>query len=232
MYRDTFPTITCDSIVILNLTVLPIKKDSIVQIICEGQSSVVAGNTYTQTGIYRNVLSTPTCDSTVILNLTVLPYKRNTISRIICADETYSVGIHAYNQTGIYRDTLLTAGCDSIITLNLTVVPLPNVSLGTDTSLCFGQSLLLNAGNGFTSYAWNNAVPSIAIKTFTATLTGSYWVRVTDANGCAASDTLYITAIHPLPIVAAVQDTTICAAGTATLTASGGIHYQWMPGGM
>lgn len=232
IYRDTLSAAGCDSIVILNLTVLPAKKDSLVHTICEGQSITAAGNTYTQTGIYRTILPTATCDSTVILNLTVQPYKRNTVNRAICSDQTYTVGAHTYAQTGTYYDTLATAGCDSIVTLHLTVNALPNVYLGADTSLCVGQSLLLNPGNGFVSYSWNDDIPSATTKTFTANLTGSYWVQVTDANGCKASDTTAILTVYPLPVVSAGQDTTICSASDAILTASGGVHYQWMPGGM
>ncbi|WP_018342898.1 gliding motility-associated C-terminal domain-containing protein [Cytophaga aurantiaca] len=232
IFRDTLSTTGCDSIVILNLTVLSAKKDSLLQTICEGQSTTVAGHSYNQTGIYRTIIPTATCDSTVILNLTVLPYKRNTINRVICMNQTYAIGLHVYNQTGTYYDTLATLACDSIVTLHLTVKPLPNIYLGADTSLCVGQSLVLNAGNGFVSYTWNGTSPSATTKTFTANLTGSYWVRVADGNGCVASDTLNIIAIYPLPIVNVGQDTTICAAGAATLSATGGISYQWMPGGM
>ena len=46
-----------------------------------------------------------------------------------------------------------TATDDIIVTVN----PLPNIDLGTDTTLiCAGTSETLDAGTGFTSYLWND----------------------------------------------------------------------------
>ncbi len=62
------------------------------------------------------------------------------------------------------------------------------VSLGNDTSVCKGETLLLYPG-AFTSYRWQDN--SIG-PTFTVSSTGKYWVRVTDASGCTGADTINV----------------------------------------
>ncbi|MBL0358063.1 MAG: hypothetical protein IPP72_14880 [Chitinophagaceae bacterium] len=69
----------CDSIVVLDLTVLPLKKDSVVKNICTGQSVTIGTHTYNQAGIYRDTISTAACDSIVILNLRVDPIRKDSL---------------------------------------------------------------------------------------------------------------------------------------------------------
>ena len=93
---------------------------------------------------------------------------------------------------GTYALTIRDAnGCTSIknnlvIANNQNVIP---VSLGRDTGVCNGQTVLLNPGT-YSSYRWQDFSTG---PTFTVTRTGSYWVTVTDANGCSGSDTINIT---------------------------------------
>ena len=49
-----------------------------------------------------------------------------------------------------------TAGCVATDTVSVTVTPLPTVDLGDDTtSICQGDSVLLDAGAGHTNYLWS-----------------------------------------------------------------------------
>lgn len=63
------------------------------------------------------------------------------------------------------------------------------VNLGPDTSLCGGGSLILDAGNGFTSYEWSTQESTQTIEVDTA---GDYSVTVTDQNGCTGIDLIHI----------------------------------------
>lgn len=72
---ETFTTASCDSIVTINLTVLPPKTGTITETICTGESIVVNGTTYSSTvsgatETFSNV-GPYNCDSTVTINLTV-----------------------------------------------------------------------------------------------------------------------------------------------------------------
>jgi gliding motility-associated-like protein len=134
-YRDTLKAANgCDSIRILNLTVLPRKIFSISESICEGQSFL--GRTVA--GTYRDTLkATSGCDSILILNLTVLPRKTFSISESICEGENFL----GRTTSGTYPDTLKAVnGCDSIRILNLTL--LPRKTFSVTESICEGQSFL------------------------------------------------------------------------------------------
>lgn len=64
-----------------------------------------------------------------------------------------------------------------------------NLFLGNDTTICPGETLMLNAGS-FSSYQWQDG--SVA-NTFAVTQTGNYSVKVTDAEGCFTTDAIHVT---------------------------------------
>ena len=59
----------------------------------------------------------------------------------------------------------------------------PNVIL-QDTLVCEGTAVVLDAGSGFVSYLWNTGERT---QTITANNAGTYFVTVTDSNGCEGS---------------------------------------------
>jgi gliding motility-associated-like protein len=106
-------------------------------------------------------------------------------------------------------------GCVSSDTIQiLSLYPLPVVNLGPDADICTGDNRTLNAGTGFTQYAWSNGSTASAI---TVNNTGSYSVTVWNQQGCKASDTIQIRSLLPLPQNFLPADTTICSYGTLTL---------------
>jgi gliding motility-associated-like protein len=64
-----------------------------------------------------------------------------------------------------------------------------NLFLGNDTTICPGEQLILMPGS-FSSYLWQD---NSTANTFTITQTGNYSVKVTDADGCAATDAIHVT---------------------------------------
>jgi hypothetical protein len=92
-------------------------------------------------------------------------------------------------------------GCSNRDTIMLTAVPKPVVSLGVDQTVCQGNSLLLDAGSGFSTYLWSTGETTATIN---AGEYGEYWVEVTDANGCSDRDTMLLV-IDPLPVLTGVQ---------------------------
>jgi len=67
---------------------------------------------------------------------------------------------------------------------------LPIVNLGKDTILCNYDSLTLKAGDGFTSYLWNNNTSANNLIVIGA---GKWFVEVKDSNQCKNSDTIIIS---------------------------------------
>ncbi len=178
-YQNFFVTPAgCDSLVILNLNVLPTPQTSLNISICNGESYPVGSSSYSTSGTFTNVLTAANgCDSTVTLNLTVNPTPQTNLSISICNGETFTVGNSTYAATGTYTDVLNTVnGCDSTVTLNLTVLPTPQTTL--DISICNGES-----------YAVGSSTYSAA---------GTYTDVLTAANGCDSTVTLNLTVL-PTP---------------------------------
>jgi len=75
----------------------------------------------------------------------------------------------------------------------------PNVIL-QDTLVCEGTAVVLDAGSGFVSYLWNTGEQT---QTITANNAGTYFVTVTDSNGCEGSGqatVFYLPRPTPKPI--------------------------------
>lgn len=118
-------------------------------------------------------------------------------------------------------------GCTDSETASVTVNSLPTAAIGGTTAICSGGSTTLTAsGAGGGSYAWANSLGSNAGIMVSPTITTSYTVTVTDANGCTDSETVNVT-VNSLPTAAIGGNTTICTGGSTTLTASGAGTYAW-----
>ena len=145
VYVDTLLTyLNCDSIITLNLTVLPLSTAPLPISICEGESYVFNSVTYTVSGIYIDTLvNFLGCDSIVTLNLEVNPNKDTVLDITICNNQTFDFNGLILNTAGTYTDLLQTfKGCDSLVTLNLTVLDvLTNV---IDASICEKETYLFN----------------------------------------------------------------------------------------
>ena len=116
----------CDSIVTLDLTILPPALTHDTQLVCDSLLWI-DGNTYyasnsTATFVFSNGSSTG-CDSTVQLALTVgiLP----TVDVVSSCDSlTWINGTTYYSSTNTVSDTLTGInGCDSVVFLDLTIYP-------------------------------------------------------------------------------------------------------------
>jgi gliding motility-associated-like protein len=122
-------------------------------------------------------------------------------------------------------------GCIKSATVTVTVNPLPNVSAGSNQSICLGSSVTLNA-TGATTYSWTPTTglsnPNISNPVASPTTTTIYTVTGTDANGCVKTATVTIT-VNPLPSVSGVADKTICAGSSTTISATGAATYSWSP---
>ena len=144
IYQDTLTTINgCDSIIITDLTVLPIYETPISINICEGEFYTVGGANQTMTGIYQDTLTASNgCDSILVMTLTVSDTIIVNVSTDICEGDSILLG-GIYQMTGgIYTDSLIAlSGCDSIIVTTLMVNPVYDIPMST--SICEGDSILL-----------------------------------------------------------------------------------------
>lgn len=123
---------------------------------------------------------------------------------------------------GIWNRALTQCEITDLYNGTTTVLP---VNAGLDQTICAGQSVTLTA-TGATTYTWNNFV--VNNVAFTPTITKTYSVNGTDANGCKGSDQVVVTVNQPL--INAGADQTICTGQQATLTATGATSYSWTSG--
>lgn len=120
-------------------------------------------------------------------------------------------------------------GCYSYDTLEIVnVFKNPVVAFNKDTALCKGDSKVLDAGNGYQSFLWNNGSTG---STITITDIGRYQVKVVDYNGCSGSDSTTITKLFPLPAHFLPADTSVCSYGALLIQpASSFSSYLWSTG--
>mgnify|MGYP002858925802 CR=1 FL=1 len=112
----------CDSIISVNLTIVPIAQVTWNITECTSSYTSPSGNTYTSPGTYVDTLNTTQgCDSIITINLNFAVPTTNTIAVTSCDTYTAPSGM-VYTASGSYLDTIQnTAGCDSVITINLTI---------------------------------------------------------------------------------------------------------------
>lgn len=95
------------------------------------------------------------------------------------------------NNTGVYYVTVTdNNNCKGSDTTEVTqMLPMPSGFMPPDTSICSYGSLNLVAVRGYTQYLWNNDYTGVVN---TVTQPGSYWLEVTDADGCKGRDTVVV----------------------------------------
>ncbi len=106
--------------------------------------------------------------------------------------------------------------------------PVPTITLVGRSDLCAGTSVSLIASAG-AKYLWSNGESSQLIKVSTA---GSYFVTVTDDNGCSASSEPVALTVVPAPLASIAVDgsANLCGGASVKLTASAGESYAWSNG--
>ena len=198
--------------------------------------------TVSEAGPYSVTLSLPNgCSASSTSNVVVNALPNPTISgsTSICQGETTTLTANdgvAYQwsnnssnasitvgTSGQYSVTATNAeGCTATASTYVTVNALPIATISGITSICQGEITTLTA-NGGTSYLWSNNSTSASITVGTA---GLYTVTATNAQGCSSTTSTYVT-VNALPSPSISGITSICQGETTTLTANGGISYQW-----
>lgn len=119
------------------------------------------------------------------------------------------------------------SGCFKTVmdTIVVNIVPLPKFSLGKDSTLCVGQAVVLKPGS-FASYRWQD---QSTLSQFTVTQSGDYYVRVTDKNGCMASDTVSVKFINQ-PSIRLGADTLMCSGFITARASKENYEYLWQDG--
>jgi hypothetical protein len=105
------------------------------------------------------------------------------------------------------------------------------VEIGSQSkSICEGDSILLEATNGFTSYSWSTGESTRLIWVKKA---GKYVVTANSSTGCTAKDSIEITVfpLKELKIFSNPNPPIICSGKPVVLEASGGFKSYWWSNG-
>jgi len=115
--------------------------------------------------------------------------------------------IFTVSDAGTYALTALSdancTGTDFSGTANIAINALPSVFIGNDTTILTSDTLILDAGAGFSSYLWSDNSTEQTLTIYGNILgAGNYDFSVTveDANTCENSDTINVSIEDPLSV--------------------------------
>ncbi|MGB3467803.1 MAG: T9SS type A sorting domain-containing protein [Cyclobacteriaceae bacterium] len=131
------------------------------------------------------------------------------------------------SETGIYTITIgNAAGCTSSYEVNVLQADEPEIDLGRDITLCAGDSITLDAGEGHSSYLWNDFSPTQTLKVKES---GTYYVTVTNEAGCQAIDEINVSFVE-FPTLNLGESRSTCEESIELDAGPGFTSYLWNDG--
>lgn len=144
---------------------------------------------------------------------------------------------HAYQNAGNYTVTLVvtsSSGCTNTYTQNVTVNPAPVVNIGSDQSICVGSTATISAPGGYSTYQWflnGQAISSATNQNYAATISGEYWVVVSNGPGCVATSNHIKITYKNMPKAKIFGDKIVCTNNIPfsvyNIVAYPWYSYQW-----
>lgn len=203
-YQVTLTRVSgCDSLVNLDLNVLPEITSSQSVSICSGETFLVGTASHSISGIYTDILQASNgCDSIVTTQLTVISPITFLQTVTLCYGETLQVGTTVLSSSGTYSTVLeAISGCDSIVTTVLTI----------DNPLSYSQSFSICSGE------------VIQVGSSIYNTSGTYTDVLVAQNGC---DSIITTVLYVTDDILTNQLITLCSGesvqiGTSIYTVSG-----------
>lgn len=148
----------------------------------------------------------------------------NTLTPVVSAGGVYTLTVTNISQPG----NLSCAYTSSVTVQQDTAVPVAAL-VSSQPRICLGESVTLTASGGVT-YNWGNGLPGNGnTQVVSPTNTTVYTVYAVGANGCISATPATVTVQVGPPVAGiAASKTKICAGESVTLTATGGITYNWV----
>ena len=178
--------------------------------------SITVNPTPTLTLAGTNAICTGNTASLSIIGASTYSWSTSSTSSIITVAPSVTT-IYSVTGTG-------TNGCSVLATKVVTVNSLPTLTISGPNSICIGNTASLSI-TGASSYSWSNSSTSSNIAV-SPTVTSSYSVLGTDANGCSVLATKVVT-VNALPTLTISGPNSICIGNTASLSISGASSYSW-----
>ena len=119
-------------------------------------------------------------------------------------------------------------GCIVTRSALVTALASPVITLGNDTSICSGDSLLMDAGPLFNSYQWSTGATGESIYISQA---GVYSVSALYSNGCTSKNSFQLVSLYTVTRPSLDQDSVLCLGSDRVLNAGAGYaSYLWSNG--
>lgn len=129
----------------------------------------------------------------------------------------------------VYTLTAFNGTCAGSRTLAVNMLPSPTVSLNSP-SICAGGTTAL-APTGACTYTWFPGSVNSPTLSVSPTSTTQYTLVASGCNGCSVTKVSTVTVVqNPVVSVLVAPAGSLCAGGSATLTASGATSYSWNTG--
>ncbi|UOK41174.1 MULTISPECIES: T9SS type B sorting domain-containing protein [Flavobacterium] len=129
------------------------------------------------------------------------------------------------NQQTIYARIINGPDCYGIIPVTLKVNSFPNL-LDETIVLCNGESIVLDAGSGYTSYSWDTT-PVQNAQSITVSESEDYTVTVTNADNCVTSKTFTVIASEVATIISIEVNSFSGMNNSVTVHVSGNGNYEF-----
>ena len=123
-------------------------------------------------------------------------------------------------------------GCTNTATRLITVNPLPVITGSASPGIvCPGAPVTLTGTTPSVTWNWQPGNLSGSPVVVNPVVQTTYTVTATSTAGCTKTQT-FVILMHPTPTASTTvsPSATICSGQTATITATGGVSYLWMPG--
>jgi len=118
------------------------------------------------------------------------------------------------NQQIIYARVLSGTACFGILPVTLMVNTFSPINFDDETvAICDGDSQILDAGLGFSSYSWNTNPVQIT-HDIAVSQAGTYTVTVTNAKGCSKTKTYIVNASGP-PTITGIEVNSFSGSGNS-----------------
>ncbi|MBK7873792.1 MAG: gliding motility-associated C-terminal domain-containing protein [Saprospiraceae bacterium] len=132
------------------------------------------------------------------------------------------------NNPGIYTLRVTNAeGCSSDTSITLSLFPETKPEIIGDIKFCPDIGGTLETTEPFMSYQWSNDSITAVTRVFSD---GTYFVTVTDVNGCLGTDSITVDA-YTVETPPVSRDTNLCTGNTIILDANVDFeHYTWSTG--
>ena len=142
-----------------------------------------------------------------------------------------SITVNPFTTTTYYVTATNSVGCTIEEEIVVETLPVPDITLSAPEVGCEGDQAIITATGGpFSQYQWSDGQTGNPVSVDLIPPQGTFSVTATDAMGCKAEATIDIT-VYPRPIAAiTASPETVCAGSAATLTATGGVGYNWSSG--